>query len=77
MMENYILGLLAGVVLVLALFVANKPTDALVGQLYAAMEENDQKTLERLVRFKLHRVIEIVFIAIIFFIGYVCRGVFQ
>lgn len=77
MMENYILGLLAGVVLVLAFFVANKPTDALVGQLYAAMEENDQKTLERLVRFKLHRVIEIVFIAIIFFIGYVCRGVLQ
>lgn len=76
-MENYILGLLAGVVLVLAFFVANKPTDALVGQLYAAMEENDQKTLERLVRFKVHRVIEIAFIAIIFFIGYVCRGVFQ
>lgn len=74
-MENYILGLLAGVVLVLAFFVANKPTDALVGQLHAVMEENDQKTLEKLVRFKLHRVIEIIFITIIFFIGYICRGV--
>lgn len=74
-MENYILGLLAGVALVLAFFVANRPTDALIGQLHAAMEENDQKTLEKLVRFKLHRVIEITFIAIIFFIGYICRGV--
>lgn len=76
-MNNFILGLVAGVVLLLAFFVANKPTDALIGQLYSAMDDDDQKTLQKLTRFKLHRMIEIVFIAVIFFIGFMCRGVIK
>lgn len=76
-MNNFILGLVAGVVLLLAFFVANKPTDALISQLYSAMDEDDQNTLQKLTRFRIHRVIEIVFIAVIFFIGFMCRGVIK
>lgn len=76
-MNNFILGLVAGVMLLLAFFVANKPTDALISQLYSAMNDDDQKTLQKLTRFKLHRIIEIVFIAVIFFIGFMCRGVIK
>lgn len=73
-MDKFIYGMVVGLVFVLAMAIANRTTDAILLQIRNALDESDQKTLDRILHFKIHRLLEAAFILVIFFIGYGCKG---
>lgn len=74
-MKEYLIGIFTALALVIAFEIANKPVDALIARLHSVLNENDQKMLERLLQYRVHRIFEWLFIIAIFLIGYGCRGV--
>ena len=76
-MEHFMLGIVAAIVIVIGTYVAKAPVDALINNLNAVLDKDDQKTLSKLIKFKAHRIVPFTLILLIFLVGYWCGAVLQ
>lgn len=71
------LGIVAAMVIVVGTYVVKVPIDALINNLNAVLDKDDQKTLSKLIKFKVHRIVPFTLILLIFLAGYWCGAVLQ
>lgn len=71
------LGIVAAMVIVVGTYVVKAPIDALINNLNAVLDKDDQKTLSKLIKFKVHRIVPFALILLIFLVGYWCGAVLQ
>ena len=76
-MEYFMLGIVAAIVIVIGTYAAKAPIDALINNLNAVLDKDDQKTLNKLIKFKVHRIVPFALILLIFLVGYWCGAVLQ
>lgn len=76
-MEHFMLGIVAAIVIVIETYAAKAPVDALLNELNAVLDKDDQKTLSKLIKFKVHRIVPFTLILLIFLVGYWCGAVLQ
>ena len=76
-MEHFMLGIMAAIVIVIGTYVAKAPIDALINNLNAVLDKDDQKTLSKLIKFKVHRIVPFTLILLVFLVGYWCGAVLQ
>ena len=76
-MEHFMLGIVAAMVIVVGTYVVKAPIDALINNLNAVLDKDDQKTLSKLIKFKVHRIVPFALILLIFLVGYWCGAVLQ
>lgn len=76
-MEHFMLGIVVAMVIIAGTYVVKAPIDALINNLNAVLDKDDQKTLSKLIKFKVHRIVPFTLILLIFLVGYWCGAVLQ
>ena len=69
-MQNFMLGIIATVVIVLGTYLISVPMDSMIGDLKVSLDKDDEKTLDALLKFKVHRIVPFILVLIIYLIGY-------
>ena len=67
-MEHFMLGIVSAIVIVIGTYAAKAPVDALLNELNAVLDKDDQKTLSKLIKFKVHRIVPFTLILLIFLV---------
>lgn len=73
-MINFFYGMLVGLIFIAAMAVANRTTDSFTRQIASRLDEADRATFLKLLHFKLDRILEAVFIIVMFFLGFGCKA---
>lgn len=76
-MQHFMLGILAALVIVLSTYAVKIPMDSLINNLEIALDKDDKKTLDKLLKLKVHRILPFVLVLIVYIVGYWCGMVIR
>lgn len=76
-MQHFMLGILAALVIVLSTYAVKIPVDSLINNLEIALDKDDKKTLDKLLKLKVHRILPFVLVLIVYIVGYWCGMVIR